>query len=210
MGAAVIDHLVYATPDLDAAVEDLAERFGVRASPGGRHVGRGTRNALLGLGGRTYLEIIGPDPDQDMPAGTPLPFRIDLLGAPALVWYAVATDRLAGLVEELRAAGFDPGDPIDMQRARPDGVLLRWRLATHPDVPEGGVIPFLIDWLDSPHPSVDVPQGCRLVELRATHPTPDRLRPYLARTGDPVALDAGPQPGLMARLDTPKGPITLR
>ncbi|MEZ5261027.1 MAG: VOC family protein [Acidimicrobiia bacterium] len=210
MGAAVIDHLVYATPDLDGTVDALSELLGVRAVPGGRHVGRGTHNALLGLGGRTYLEVIGPDPAQQVPPGTPLPFRIDRLEAPALVWYAVATDRLAELVAELRGDGFDPGDPLDMQRARPDGVLLRWRLATHADIPHGGVVPFLIDWLDSPHPSADVPQGVRLVELRATHPDADRLRPWLARTGDPVALTAGAQPGLSALLDTPKGPITLR
>src|SRR5687768_12308805 len=32
----VIDHLVYATPDLDAAVEWLAAALGVRPTPGGR------------------------------------------------------------------------------------------------------------------------------------------------------------------------------
>ena len=44
----------------------------------------------------------------------------------------------------------------------------------------------------------------------SSRPTDGAVQTYLARTGDPVALDAGPQPGLMARLDTPKGPITLR
>ena len=44
-----LDHLVYATPDLDASVEELAERFGADPVPGGAHPGWGTRNALIGL-----------------------------------------------------------------------------------------------------------------------------------------------------------------
>ncbi len=210
MGIDVIDHLVYATGDLDAAVDQLAARFGVRAVPGGRHVGRGTHNALLGLGGRTYLEIIGPDPAQDVPTGTPLPFAIEQLDEPALVWFAVARDDLAGTAARLRELGFDPGPVTPMQRARPDGVLLRWELATSRAVPPGGVPPFLIDWLDSPHPTADVPQGCVLRELRATLTDPTPVRAALAVVGDPVTLVAGPTAGLVALLDTPNGPVELR
>ncbi len=45
----LIDHLVYAVPDLRAAVADVEERLGVRARDGGRHTGPGTYNALLAL-----------------------------------------------------------------------------------------------------------------------------------------------------------------
>ena len=49
----LIDHLVYAVPSLPAAVGEVAERFGVRAQAGGKHLGLGTHNALLALGPRT-------------------------------------------------------------------------------------------------------------------------------------------------------------
>ena len=123
-----IDHLVYATPDLAAAVADIEERFGVAPTPGGAHVGLGTFNALLGLGGRTYLEIVGPDPAQPEPVN-PRPFGIDDLTEPSLVaWCAAPQRALVDVVQAAREAGFDPGDVRAMSRQRPDGVLLEWEL----------------------------------------------------------------------------------
>jgi hypothetical protein len=64
-----VDHLVYATPDLERGIREIESQLGIRASPGGQHPGRGTRNALVALGPSAYLEIIGPDVEQPAPAG---------------------------------------------------------------------------------------------------------------------------------------------
>ena len=79
-----IDHLVYATPDLEATVTALEQLLGVRASEGGRHPGRGTRNALLAIGPRSYLEIVGPDPEQHLLEHSTW-FGIDALSGPKIV-----------------------------------------------------------------------------------------------------------------------------
>jgi hypothetical protein len=88
---AMLDHLVYSVPDLDATVEELAVRLGVRPVFGGRHEGRGTHNALLALGEQRYLEIIARDPSQP-DAPTPLPHDLDGLTSPRLVTWAARAD----------------------------------------------------------------------------------------------------------------------
>lgn len=214
-----IDHLVYAVPDLADAVVDIESRFGVAPSPGGAHVGLGTFNALLGLGGRTYLEIIGPDPAQPDPSG-PRPFGIDDLESPRLVgWCAAPTRPLADVVALARDAGYDPGDPHTMTRRRPDGVVLEWELTlTSLDATEGGVLPFFIDWGRTVHPSESIPIGGSLVALDLFHPQPRSIDIVLSAISDEALLGDEPstitlnfadRAALAAEILTANGAIVL-
>jgi hypothetical protein len=149
----VIDHLVYATVNLADSVDALNSRLGVSLAPGGQHVGFGTRNFLADLGDSRYLEVIGPDPEQPAP-DRPRLFGIDDLAEPRLVTWAARVSDLDEAVRRARAAGYDPGPIIAMSRESADDAPLRWRLTLPPASGElGGLVPFLIDWADMPHPS---------------------------------------------------------
>lgn len=202
------DHLALAAPDLTAAVRRFAERTGVEPARGGSHIGLGTANFLVDLGGGGYLEIIGPDPEQPAPV-TPRPFGIDELTEPRLVTWAVRTDDIDALVVQARDGGYDPGEPRVMSRRTPDGDLLEWRLtATRFDYADG-LVPFLIDWGSSPHPTTRPLPRITLREFRAVHPDPASVRPALAAMRVDLRIDIGAPAALHALVDGATGPVPL-
>ena len=204
-----IDHLVYATPDLEAGIAQVERLLGVKAIPGGQHPGGGTRNALIRLGGETYLEIIGPDPDQPKPP-RPRRFNIDKLKAPRLVTWAAKGADLEALVESAKSRGVELGRVQSGSRKRPDGLLLSWRLTVSPELTGDGLIPFFIDWGKTPHPAAALPEGCSLVALRAEHPEPNRIKELLSTLGLSLRVDSGSAPTIIATIRTPNGNIELR
>ncbi len=203
-----IDHLVYAAPDLEGAVEYLHTLLGVRATPGGAHPGWGTRNALIALGESTYLEVIGPDPDQGIPTAD-LRFGIGELDQPTLVGWAVKAAELERIVEEAKLHGLELGPISEGRRKRTDGTLLFWKL-TAPRPSPGGLIPFFIDWGPTTSPAQGAAKGCLLRELRGTHPGPEEIQSKLAGLDLGLPLSSGSVPGLVAILDSPQGRVELR
>jgi hypothetical protein len=208
----MIDHLVFASDDLPSASAAVADLLGVAPTPGGRHVGHGTYNELLGLGGATYLEVIGPDPEQPAPDG-PRPFGIDNLARPALVaWCVRPTRPLAEIIDEARTAGIELGDVTAMSRRRPDGVLLEWTL-TFPQLAGrfGMALPFMIDWAQSSHPTDTLAAPVQLLGLDVMHPDIQPLRTAFDIIGltTGVELREGSQPALRATIATSTGEVTL-
>ena len=95
-------------------------------------------------------------------------------------------------------------------RQRPDGVTLRWTLTDPGLSPAVSLVPFFIDWADSPHPAVTAPRGPVLVALRAEHPRPELAREPLAALGIDLPVDVGPRVALVATLRTVSGTLELR
>lgn len=209
------DHLVFAVLDLDAAVDHIAQQVGVRAVLGGRHPRVGTYNALLSLGDRVYLEIIAADPEQPHPE-EPRSFSLDTLTADRLVTWAAGEGDLEARLAYARDRGYDPGVLVQGGRVQPDGIALAWRSTKRPESLTGkialgdGLAPFLIDWQETPHPSVTTPQGCRLLSLRGEHPEPDRVGKLLQALGSDLPITAGQKPALIAVITGPAGEIELR
>lgn len=208
------DHIVYFVPDLEKAYEQFETNWGVRPKFGGQHVGRGSHNALLSLGNNSYLEIIAPDPAQPTPPA-PRSFGMDQLTEPRLITWAVGTTDIESAVQHAQTAGYDPGPILPSSRLRSDGFLMEWKLTRSAEAaagttPKGDwLIPFLIDWGNTPHPSKNNPGGCTLQQVKAIHPDPAPIRSMLAALQVDCAVEQGETPQLIAVVDTPNGQIEL-
>jgi hypothetical protein len=201
--------------DLDRGIAWVEERSGVHAAVGGVHPGRGTRNALLSLGPRQYLEIIAPDPTQSeseiaVPSATALVAMLRKLKEPRLVGWGAHTDDISSVAKKATVAGLKFGGPLDGSRVRPDGKTLRWKtLVLENDF--DGILPFLIEWSgDSVHPSQDAPAGCRVHSFTAETPQAQQVALTARTLGIDLSVTTGMATQLLARITGTKGEFELR
>jgi catechol 2,3-dioxygenase-like lactoylglutathione lyase family enzyme len=200
-----LDHILLGCKDLERGIAFVEQRLGVRAAFGGVHPGRGTQNALLSLGELRYLEIIALDPAQP-DSQYPLAAYLRGITEPRLVGWAAHPGDLGVFASKLREAGVVFEGPTPGSRKRPDGRLLQWRTLNLKD--DSGVLPFFIEWsTDSPHPSSDAPQGCRLLRFELASPDPDVLRKMVGALSLDVAVVTGPKAQLRATVVGPKGQL---
>jgi hypothetical protein len=147
-----LDHLSYAAgPEgLASCVQRIGARLGAGFSDGGLHPSFGTRNFVLPLGDRTYLEAVEA---LDHPAADRAPFGRAVnarkrAGGGWLAWVVRVPD-ISAVEERLgRAAAVG-------HRRRPDGFDLRWRQIGVNDVTEDPQLPFFVQWEsdEQHHPS---------------------------------------------------------
>jgi Glyoxalase-like domain len=159
-----LDHIVIGTRDLNEGARYLESCLRCTLAPGGQHIGFGTHNRLLNLGGGAYLELIALDPVQvdnpAMPIKYKAPFGLGnpevqatIANDPQLLAWVVATDNIAqyaSLFEHI-------GTPTTMRRGE-----MQWTITHRSDgqpVPAG--LPTFIDWGDlsggAMHPSERLP-----------------------------------------------------
>ncbi len=207
---AEIDHLVWASSDLDQGVAEISGTLTVDPVPGGSHPGLGTRNALLGLEQRQYFEILAPDPAQ-------FEFRsfgrwIEGLTSSGLLTWAGRTSDMDALAEAARAEGLRPGPIESMSRRRPDGSSLSWKLMMIEGHDHGLLVPFFIQWSDF-HPTQTLKSVARLERLRLSTPQPKALERVLAALGlgsAPIQLVESGTPELVAELSVGGRSVQIR
>jgi Glyoxalase-like domain len=178
----VLDHVLVAVDDLDAAAERLSRERGLACAPGGRHLDMGTANRVVPLGA-AYLELLVVDNDDDVPnpyfrdrirevlAGGPGPFAYVLRGTHDGVLDATA--RKLSL------------EPFSVSRTRPDGTVITWRLIGMAEALTDGSVPGVIEWEPGQNPGripVDhavEPVGIADLEIRCPGATlPSWLHPH--------------------------------
>jgi hypothetical protein len=147
-----LDHLSYAAgPEgLAACVQRIGARLGAGFTDGGLHPSFGTRNFVLPLSDRCYLEVVEA---LDHPAAERAPFGRAVTarsrtGGGWLAW-AIRVPDIGAFEERL-------GRPAaNGHRRRPDGFDLRWRQIGINDVTEDPQLPFFVQWEsdEQHHPS---------------------------------------------------------
>lgn len=201
------DHFALACRDLQTGVDYVESLTGVRPAPGGPHPGVGTHNALLSLGTDVYLEIIAVDPEQPEP-NQPRPFGIDDHDGLRLAAFAIhpgSEESIESVADVIRSHGTDPGPVSSMSRRKPDGEEISWRLTRSNRI---GLVPFVIDWGDTPNPATVTPTGCSLVSVEGNDPDSVGIVELHSSLGLVSTVSEGPT-SLRIVLDTPNGQVSL-
>ena len=201
----MLDHILLGCTDLTTGINFVEKHTGVRAAFGGVHPGRGTRNALLSLGEKHYLEIIAPDPQQP---GAHDHYGLLKLTEPRLVGWAAHPGDLNQFATRLRDANIAFDGPTPGSRKRPDGRLLQWKTLNLKD-DHSGLLPFFIEWsADTTHPSVDAPAGCKITHFAMSAPDVVELIQICTKLGLTANISqGGNQPHLLATIAGPGGRV---
>ncbi len=203
-----LDHVVWAVPDLDAAIRQIADLTGIEPVSGGKAPGREqSHNALISLGGGSYFEIFSPA----RAGGGGRWGEAIADGKPRIVSYALrATDRFEKLRTAIAARGHGFTGPRAMGRVRPDGGAVNWELLNVTGTPFDDALPFLIDWLGSkPHPSESSPKGATIASFVVAHPQADQLAEVYRGLGIDTPVVRSARHAIHLQLNTPAGKVWL-
>lgn len=203
-----VDHLIIGAPNLETGIEFVADTFGIKPAVGGVHPEMGTHNAIVGLAGQRYLEVLAPVPGA---AGSgPLYEAVRGVRAPRLIGWAMSeNDDIDDLRPKAFGAGLEPGDIVAGSRMRPDGCELKWETMGFGKTYDG-MIPFAINWLTlDDHPSISAPKGLRITALWFEHPKSIEVRDSLTAIGVNARVVQIEAPRLRASIVGPKGEIEI-
>jgi hypothetical protein len=200
-----LDHLLWASADLDAAVHALEECTGVRAAYGGSHPDLGTHNALARLGPREFLEVLAPDP---MLKAGPVARQLAALPAPVVLMWAAGGVSATATAARAEAAGYR-AIVVPGHRPRPDGGIVRWTNVFVSGHGAGTLVPFFIEWHEGGHPADDAPGGLSLASFVIETPRPESLGDVLGTLDVAVTVQEGAQERMVATLDSPRGRLEL-
>lgn len=164
-------------------------------------------NALVSFEHDQYLEILAPDPAQTVENAQLQ--RLRGLSEPQLETFCCRGVPLEDLGRRADQLGLVHSGPLAYERRRPDGALLRWQLLFLGQHDYPGLVPFFIDWADSPHPAAEQVETIELVEVTALTPEPSELQDLYHGLGIPARVETASESRLEARLRLPSRTFNL-
>ncbi len=207
-GKPVLDHIVWAVPDLEQGRAYFEDLTGVASVSGGKAPGRDkSHNALAALGNGAYFEIFSPVIGMKGDNW----HHLVQDGKPKLVSYCLRVeDEFDALQRNAVNAGFKHDTPYAMGRVRPDGNQLNWKLLNISGSGVDNSLPFFIDWLGSkPHPSEDSPAGVTLTRFEVGHPNAAEVTRVFKALDIDLPVVSAKTLSFAAHLETPKGTVVL-
>lgn len=160
-----IDHIVYCVPDLEEAIHWFETNTGIRPTIGGRHLDQGTKNALVHMGDKCYLEILAIDK-----ANTKMRkdrwMGVDRITRPRITRWCIQSRNLLADKKIIQQYIKDMGKIDTGKRETQNGSLLSWQMILPLSTPKVEIIPFMINWTDSDgHPTDSLLPGCKLIDI---------------------------------------------
>lgn len=204
-----IDHIVYAVPDLEAAILEFEAMTGVRPTFGGYHQHKGTKNALVNIGDGAYLELITVD-QENTTISAPRWMGVDLIQEAKVTRWSLKSDQLEQDSQALRSYHAKMGLIEGGQRNTAAGDLLSWMMIMPLAEPAVEIAPFVTSWGEnSVHPTQNLSPVCPLLDIQFVHPEPVALADLWRQLGLNYPILAGTTPQIKVVLDCPKGNIEL-
>ena len=143
------DHVVTGVQKLEEALESYT-KLGFEVFEGGRHPSLGTRNAIIRFG-LDYIELLEIEHEEAARKNEPfgseladfLSFRSGLIG------FVLATDNIDHEANQMQNSAIKHSGPFYMDRKKPDGSTVAWKLVIPGTSPWRKPWPFLIQWQTS-------------------------------------------------------------
>lgn len=212
----VPDHIVISVPNLKEAMDFFEKEFSIRPIMGGKHLGLGTHNALLGLGNpedKIYLELLAIDPEAEVKEYYPMGLSPHITKPYIATWCIRCVDE-TDIVEVTQAISklgnlYHFGQVRDMQRQTINNDIISWRIAfsvaqyhlSH------GHIPFLISWDDMAlHPAATMNKLKDFIPYQFTifNKEYEKIKPNLVDVGlklnDSICFEYSEKPMLKLQL----------
>lgn len=203
-----IDHIVYAVNNLEEGSNHIQSLLGCEVVQGGKHLNNGTHNALVNLGDSIYLEIIAVDLDNKN-ISAPRWMGIDRIVQPSVTRWAIKSNNLDLDLASLERYNPALASSFEGSRKKQDGSMLNWRMALPLPDPAIEIAPFLVDWKDSIHPTVSLPQECTLKAIEFYDPKPDGLQTLFSDLTINHQVMHSSESRIKLKIESPNGMIEL-